>query len=104
MFNLKLSKYIDVFGYYTSSMNDCSEWKPGKYHEFTNIAQLQMTRIMMASVADIVKRVVFTNFRAAWFLLDRVYMCCLSGVFNTVWQFFVLWNNVRKLALQGISG
>jgi hypothetical protein len=36
-----------------------------------NIAQLQLTQIMMATVGDEVKRAVFTNFRATWFLLDR---------------------------------
>jgi hypothetical protein len=27
----------------------------------------------MATVADVVKKAMFFNFRAAWFLLDRVY-------------------------------
>ena len=44
-------------------------------HECTNIAQLQMTWIMMAAVTDVGTLVGFTNIKAAWFLLDRMYKC-----------------------------
>jgi hypothetical protein len=46
-------------------MNDCYEWKTEKHHECKNIAQLQMTGIMMAAVADLDKRATFMNFKAA---------------------------------------
>jgi hypothetical protein len=46
--------------------------KTEKRHECTNRAQLQTTGIVMATVARTVKKAVFTNFRAARFLWDRV--------------------------------
>jgi hypothetical protein len=46
-------------------MNDCNEWNTEKCHECTNIAQLQMTRIMVAAVADMGKRATFTDFKVA---------------------------------------
>ena len=73
MFNFKLSKPIGVFCCYTSGMNDCNEWKTEKRHECTNIVQLQTSRIFVATVADVGTMAAFTNFKAAWFLLDRLY-------------------------------
>jgi hypothetical protein len=32
-------------------MNDCNEWKTDKHYEFTNIAQLQVTQIMVPTVS-----------------------------------------------------
>ena len=46
-------------------MNGYNEWKTEKRHECTNIAQLQTIRIMMATIADVVKKAVVTNFRVA---------------------------------------
>jgi hypothetical protein len=54
-------------------MNECNEWKTEKCHECTYIAQLQVTLIIMATVAEVAKRAVFMNFMIAWFLLGRVY-------------------------------
>jgi hypothetical protein len=53
-------------------MNDRNEWKTEECRECTNREQLGTTRIKMATVTDVVKKAVFTNFRAAWVLLDRV--------------------------------
>ena len=64
MFNFKLSKRICVSG-----MNDCNT---EKRHECTNIVQLQTTRIMKATVTDVVKGPVFTTFRAVCFFLTDV--------------------------------
>lgn len=47
--------------------------------------------------------VVIPDHASAWSNF-YLYLCCLSDVFNTIWDFFfVLWNSVRRLALQGIS-
>jgi hypothetical protein len=54
-------------------MNDCNEWKTDKHHKCTNIAQLQTTQIMTAAVAVVGTLEGFTNFKAAWFLLDSEY-------------------------------
>ena len=74
MFNFKLSERIGVFSQYTSGTNDCNAWKTEKHNECTNIAQLQTTQIVMAAVADVVKKAVFTNFRDASLLLDIMYI------------------------------
>lgn len=65
MFNFKLSKRIGVF-----DMIGCNEWKIEKSHECTNIRQLQTIR----TVCDVGTKATFTNFKAAGFLLDRVYI------------------------------
>jgi hypothetical protein len=44
-------------------MLECNEWKTQKRHECTNIAKVQTTRFMMATVGDGGTLAAFTNFK-----------------------------------------
>jgi hypothetical protein len=46
-------------------LNDCNEWKTEKHHDSTNVAQLQMTQIMIAAVTDEGTLAKFMNIKAA---------------------------------------
>jgi hypothetical protein len=56
-----LVSLVNVWG-----MNDCSKWKTGKHHKYTDIGKLETTQIVMAAVPYITSGsgLKFTQFQA----------------------------------------